>query len=143
MAFHVWAWTNEQAPALSPTPEGPGPGWQRVGELRAEHAPDLFAAVQRRLGLKGGASRKRIAGFLTGDSSQSWTQNLDSAPSEFHVALGPVGASMTYLQTRQPVRLAALRSRVPEAHPGTLTPPVFIGVEVSADEGGHLDRFDA
>jgi hypothetical protein len=119
---------------------GPGPGWQKVGELESDHAPELFRAVQHHLGIYAGSSPRSVRGYITGDTRQVWVQQLDQAADEFHLALGPLDPSGGYLMTNRPARRAQPKFRTPETHPGYVVPPIYIGIEIRAGSDGRFTR---
>lgn len=143
-AFHAWIWSSDGEPVVEPDLAGPGPGlgWQLIGEVDTEAAPKLYAAVQRRLHLKGGRTPKSVQGYLSGDPRQQAAQEIEAGPSQFHLAVGPLGATGGYLVTRLPARLASLTTPPPEPHPGLIVQPMLIGIEITGDEHGHFDRID-
>lgn len=143
MTFHAWVWPGTDEPAFGPA-SGPGPGWQRVGEVAPESAPDIMKVVQRRLGQSGGADPASVTGYLEGVADHEWVRNLnDTRTDEFFLAFGPVGnVGAIYLVSRVPAVLATPALRAPEPHPGRLTPPVYIGVRLHRHEGIILDRRD-
>lgn len=104
-----------------------------------QYAPAIFRAVQSRLGIRGQSPRS-VCGYVAGDGRRVWIQELGVAPEEFYLAFGPLDPSGGYLTTRLPARRATVQQREPEPHPGSLTPTIFIGIEITADESGHFDR---
>jgi hypothetical protein len=143
MAFQAWVWPRTDEPVFGPA-SGPGPGWQCVGEVTTESAPDLMKVVQRRLGQRGGADPASVTGYIEGFADHEWVRALNQAtPDDFFIAFGPVGnVGAIYLVSRLPAMLATPARRAPEPHPGRLTPPVYVGVRLHRHEGMILDRRD-
>ncbi|MEU8085754.1 hypothetical protein AB0B57_19350 [Micromonospora sp. NPDC049101] len=119
--------------------EGPS-GWDEVGEINSSRETDLWRQVQTYLGYRRESHRRRLDFYIDGDENHPWVLAARSASDlRFWLAIDVFGDGKRFLVARRQAKLATLVRRTPEAHPGLLTRPVFLGVRLTAGDDALFD----
>jgi len=104
--------------------------WQLVGTIEPRDATINERAAKTLQKNASGNSSLGIEFYLAGDPASRWVQD-DREHGRFGIAFDLLGDRSRVLLANKPAKVAPLRARVPEAHPGLLTRPVFLGIKVT------------
>jgi hypothetical protein len=107
-----------------------GDSWELVGTLDSSEPTINQQAAQALQSYPGGSARLSIEFYLSGDPASRWV-NAEGERQAFSIAFDLLGDGSRVLVANKPAKVAQLRSRAPEPHPGLVVRPVMIPVKVS------------
>jgi hypothetical protein len=147
MATQVWISTSND-----PDRDDLGPEWRHAGDLDEHRETELWKVVQAYLGFRTFPPRQSVEFYADLDPDSSGYQELLTAQpglphqgglaglrSRFWLALRWEGPPVRILFATQQARLAPLKRRPPEPHPGLLKRPAQVGMRLQAPRGGFFD----
>jgi hypothetical protein len=115
---------------VSPDATSPfGDSWELVGVLDGS---EPIINQQTAKGLQrnaGGSESFRAEFYLSGEPASRWV--IDGQRESFGIAFDLLGDRSRVLVANRPGRVAPLKSRPPEAHPGLVVPPIMIPIKIS------------
>jgi hypothetical protein len=116
---------------VSPDPTVPfGDSWELVGTLDSSQ-PTINANAARALQKSSsGNASVRVEFYLSGDPESRWVQ-AESEHQSFGIAFDLFADGSRVLLADRPAKVAPVRSRPPEPHPGLTIRPVMIPIKVS------------
>lgn len=118
-----WVWISDVAePSVEVSAsDGPGRDWQRIGMIDTGSETELWHAVQRHLGQRGGRDRA-VALYILAEASDWVERALHQSESGVTawLAIDVYGNKQRYLLSRRQATFAMDRGtrRPPETHPG-------------------------
>ena len=104
--------------------------WELVGTIDTRDATINERAAKTLQKNSSGNPRLGVEFYLSGDPASRWVQT-GREHERFLVAFDLLGDRSRVLVANKPAKVAALGARPPEAHPGLLTQPVFLGIKVA------------
>lgn len=116
---------------VSPDPTVPfGDSWELVGTLESS-GPTLNEQAAKALQKSPSGNASFSAEFyLSGDPTSHWVQAA-SEHEAFGIAFDLFGDGSRVLLATRPAKVAPIRNRPPEPHPGLVVQPVMIPIKVS------------
>lgn len=104
--------------------------WELVGTIETRDAKLNERAARVLRNNPGGSSSLSVEFFLAGDPASRWVQTEDEH-ARFGVAFDLLGDGTRVLVANRPAKVAQLRTRPPEPHPGLVVRPVLLGIKVA------------
>jgi hypothetical protein len=104
--------------------------WELVGTIEPRDGKLNERAARILHKNPGGSPSLSVEFFLAGDPASPWVQTEDEH-ARFGMAFDLLGEGTRVLVANRPAKVAQLRTRPPEPHPGLLVGPVFLGIKVA------------
>jgi hypothetical protein len=104
--------------------------WEMVGTIETRDATINQQAAKALQKNSSGDPSLSIEFYLAGDPASRWVQT-EREHARFGIAFDLLGDGSRVLLANKPAEVAPLRVRPPEAHPGLLVRPVFLGIKVA------------
>ncbi|MFY0408709.1 hypothetical protein [Solicola sp. PLA-1-18] len=134
--------------------DGPGEGWELVGDTGTHPDASLNGHVAHAMGVKRTRPSGPVEFYLGGDPASPWVRDAQrlcpglphritdpAAVSPFWIAIG-VRDTGPLLVGRARAKVATLTRRPGEPHPGLQLRPVLVPIKLSAKGGRMFDRVD-
>lgn len=116
---------------VSPDPTVPfGDSWELVGTLDSSQPTINEQAARALQKSPSGNASLRVEFYLSGDPESRWVQ-ADNEHQSFGIAFDLFGDGSRVLLANRPAKVAPVRSRPPEPHPGLAVRPVMMPIKVS------------
>ena len=116
---------------VSPDPTVPfDDSWELVGTLESSEPTINKEAAKALQKSSGGSARLSVEFYLSGDPASRWVK-AEVDHEAFGIAFDLLGDGSRVLVAQNPAKVAPLKNRPPEPHPGLVVRPVMIPVKVS------------
>lgn len=104
--------------------------WEMVGTIEPRDATTNEQSARKLQKSSSGNASLGVEFYLAGDPASRWVQT-DRQHARFGIAFDLLGDGSRVLVANKPAKVAALRERQPEAHPGLFVRPRFLGIKVA------------
>lgn len=104
--------------------------WEPVGTIETRDAKVNERAAKVLWDNSSGSPSLGVEFFLAGDPASRWVQT-EGEHARFGIAFDLLGDGTQVLVAVSAAKVAPLRTRPPEPHPGLVVRPVFVGIKVA------------
>jgi hypothetical protein len=134
-------WVSSSMTSVTAGADGPGGDWEEIGTIDSSRETELWNQVQTALGYRSTAAPSQLEAYIDGDPDSLLADYASAGPEElFWLAIDIFGDGEKWLVTAERAAMVRITRRVPEAHPGLLRAPKFIGVRLRKGPTGLFHK---